>query len=158
MSYTKQQIAEQAFAELVIANYEFDISPEMLSTAVARMDALVMNWAGVGINIQYPLENTDSPTLNMNALVPMSATRALITNLACEIGPGLGKVVSPDTKAHAAESYSNMLANRLSPIPQMCVPGTMPVGAGNKPWGAISYPFFGSYYRLQSQPLPTGES
>lgn len=145
MSFTKQQLAAAALSEIGIASYVYDISPEMFNSVVQRENLMLANWAGTGINLQWPLDGRADPAIDIEALTPNSADLTIILNLACQIAPSFGKTVSIETKDNAKTSYENMLVNRMNPIPQMCLPGTMPVGAGNKYWCAISYPFFGSY-------------
>ena len=72
--------------------------------------------------------------------MPASANEAIYTNLAIRLAPGYGKIVSPDTKLIAKSSYDVLLLNSTSPR-EMQLPGTMPAGAGNKPWRLTSDEF-----------------
>jgi len=145
MSYTKRQIVQAAYTEDGIANYEFDVSPEMVEAAVIRLNMLAANLAGTGIEIQFPSENTDTPTVDMTTYIPSAAELYLVLEMACQLAPSIGKTVSPKTEQNRTAAFNNMLVNRAMPIPQQVLPGTMPIGAGNKYWGSTSYPFFSSY-------------
>lgn len=145
MSYTKRQIVAAAYTEAGVANYEFDISPEMVENGVVRLNMLAGSLAGTGIDIQFPSENTNTPQVDMTAYVPSASELYLVLEMAIQLAPSIGKTISPETRSNCAMAYSNMLVNRSMPIPQMCLPGTMPIGAGNKYWGTTSYPFFGAY-------------
>ncbi len=64
--------------------------------------------------------------------MPDNANEAVITNLACRIGPMYGKQIAPATMVHAKRAYDAMMLAFCLP-PEMQLP-SMPAGAGNKPW------------------------
>jgi hypothetical protein len=72
--------------------------------------------------------------------VPDSANEAIITNLAIRIAPSYGKQLMPETKIIARDAYQTLL-NRATLPPQQQLPGSMPSGAGNKPWRVYDNPF-----------------
>lgn len=147
MPYTKTQIIEAAYTEAGVANYEFDISPEMVNAAVVRLNMLAANLAGTGIEIQFPSESSDTPAVDTTTYIPNSAELYLVLEMACQIAPSIGKTISAKTEQNRTAAYNNLLMNRGMPIPEQCLPGTMPIGAGNKRWGTTSYPFFSAYRR-----------
>jgi hypothetical protein len=134
MAYTKRQFVEAAFEEAGMAAYVFDLTPQMLQSACRRMDAMMATWNAKGIRLGYPLplspENTD---LDSETAVPDSANEAIICNLAMRIAPGYGKQATPGTMATAKAAYDTLLSRAAMPQEQQ-LPGTMPAGAGNKPW------------------------
>lgn len=140
MGWTKRQFVLQAFEEIGLASYVYDLTPEQLNSALFKMDAMMATWNGKGIRVGYPLPTSpNNSTLDTQTNVPDSANEAIYTNLAQRIAPGYGKTVLPETKAAARAGYEVLLSRAAMPM-EMQMPGTMPAGAGNKPW-ATDNPF-----------------
>jgi len=55
MSWTKRQFITQAFEEIGLAAYVFDLTAEQLDSALRRMDSMVAGWNANGVRIGYPL-------------------------------------------------------------------------------------------------------
>lgn len=141
MGYSKRQFVAAAFEEIGLASYVFDLQPEQLQSALRRLDAMMADWNGKGIRLGYPLPGSPQDSdLDEPSEVPDSANEAIITNLAIRIAPGYGKVVMPETKAVAKDSYNTLLQRATMP-PEQQLPATMPAGAGNKPWRVYDNPF-----------------
>jgi hypothetical protein len=134
MSWTKRQFVVQAFEEIGYASYVYDLEPEQLQAALRRLDAMVATWNAKGIRLGYPLPSSpENSDLDTETNVPDSANEAIYTNLAIKIAPTVGKMVSQDTKATAKSAYDTLVMRAAMP-PEMQLPGTLPSGAGNKPW------------------------
>jgi len=141
MGYSKRQFVAAAFEEIGLASYVFDLSPEQLQSALRRLDAMIADWNGKGIRLGYPLPGSPQDSdLDEPTLVPDSANQAILTNLAIRIAPSYGKVVMPETKAVAKDSYNTLLQRATMP-PEQQIPATRPAGAGNKPWRVYDNPF-----------------
>lgn len=152
MSYSKRQFVTAALEEMGLAAYVFDMQPEQLQSALRRLDAMMANWNGKGIRVSYPLPTSPQDSdLDEETDVPDSANQAIITNLAVTLAPSYGKMVMPETKAIAKDSYNTLLQRAAMP-PQMQLPKTMPAGAGNKPWRVQGDPFI----RPPSVPVDAG--
>ncbi len=133
MGWKKRGLLEEAFAEIGIAAYDFDLKPEEVMTALRRMDGMMAEWNSVGIRIGYALPSGDGQSdPDQMSGVTDEALEAIRTNLAMRIAPGFGKTVSVDTKIAAAKSYAALLS-RCSDIVQAQVTN-LPLGAGYKPW------------------------
>jgi hypothetical protein len=141
MGWSKQQFIEQAFAEIGLAGYVFDLSPEQLQTALRQLDSMVASWNALGIRLGYPLPGSPQYSdISAETNVPDSSNEAIYLNLASRIGAGFGKQISPETKQFARMAYNTLLS--LSGVPpEMQLPGTLPSGAGNKPWRTTDDPF-----------------
>ena len=134
MSYTKRQFVEEAFAELGMANYTFDLQPQQLDTALRRLDAMMATWNAKGIRLGYPLPSSPQDSdLDTETQVPDSANEAIVANLAIRIAPQYGKPVQIDTRTTAKLGYDTLLARATFPLEQQ-FPRTLPLGAGQKPW------------------------
>jgi hypothetical protein len=135
MSWTKRQFVEQAFEEVGYASYTFDLTPEQLESAMRRLDAMMATWNGKGIRLGYPIPTSpENSSLDQATEVPDSANEAIYTNLAVRLAPSIGKVASVELKATAREGYRVLLNRATATPPTQQLPGTMPSGAGNKPW------------------------
>ena len=134
MGWTKRQFVEQAFEEIGLASYTFDLSPAQLESAMRRMDTMMATWNAKGIRLGYPIPSSpENSDLDQETNVPDSANEAIYLNLGIRLAPGYGKTVSPDTKVSARAAYEAILSKAAMPVEQQ-LPSTLPAGAGNKPW------------------------
>lgn len=138
MSWTKRQFVTQAYEELGLASYVFDLSPEQLQSAARKLDSMIAQWDGKGIRIGFPIspspENIDIDT---ETGVAPYANEAIALNLAIRIAPSYGKTVFPETKANAKIAYETLLGRAAMPPLRQFGP-LLPAGSGNK---AFDYPF-----------------
>lgn len=142
MAWTKQQYIEQAFAEIGLAAYVFDLTPDQLNIVMRRLDGMIASWTANGVNIGYPLpSNPDDASLAEVCNVPDYAHEAIYLGLACRIGPMFGKTVAPETKQYAEGAYGQMMNNVARPTPERFLPNTLPRGQGTKPWRNFNNPF-----------------
>ncbi len=141
MGYSKRQFLTAAFTEIGLASYVFDLQPEDLESAIRRLDSMIADWNGKGIRLGYPLPGSPQDSdLDAESQVPDSANEAIITNLAMRLAPSYGKQVSALTLVTAKNAYNTLLSRATLPYEQQ-MPGTMPSGAGNKPWRVYDNPF-----------------
>ena len=153
MAYTKRDIVEQAFEEIGLASYVFDLQPQQRDSALRRLDAMMATWNAKGIRLGYPLPSSPADSdLDQETGVPDNAIEAMILNLAVRVAPGFGKTVSPDTKGNAKRAYNELLANSAMPLEMQLGNETIPSGAGNKGWRYYNNPFL----RAPQDPLQVG--
>jgi hypothetical protein len=132
MGWTKRQFIEQAFDEIGLASYVFDLPPEQLNSALRKMDTMIATWNTAGVRLGYPLPSAaDGSDLDQDSGVPDSANEAIYLNLAIRLGPSLGKAIAMETKVNAKNAYDTLLGLSAMPV-EMQLP-VMPTGAGNKP-------------------------
>jgi len=127
MSYTKRQLINDAYEELGLANYVYDLQAEQLQSALRRLEGMMAEWEDK-MTLSYPFgSNIDEDTL-----LAENTTTAIVTNLAIRLAPTVGRVITPATKSAAKSSYAT-LYGAYSTIPQM---QKRPVnsGAGQKPF------------------------
>lgn len=138
MAWTKLQICEEAYAELMLAGYTFDLQPEELERAGRRLDLMMATWDAKGIHVGYN-SSADPDTLDLAADsgLPLTAVEAVITNLALRLCPGEGKEPHPDTREKAKEGLDSLMAAAAIPSLQQ-MRGGMPLGAGNKGRGTFA--------------------
>lgn len=134
MSWTKRQFIIQAYEEIGMANYIFDLQSEQLQSAARRLDAMMALWNGKGIRIGYPLAtNPEDVDIDTETNVPDAANEAIYQNLAIKLAPGLGKAVSQDLKMGASDGFKTLTERGSRPAARQ-MPKGWPRGAGNKTW------------------------
>ena len=132
MSWTKQQIVTQAFDEIGLAAYVFDLQAEQLQSALRKLDAMLATWNARGIRIGYPLPGSpEDSSLTEETGIPDAASEAVYLSLAVRLGPSYGKIVPLETKIAAKQAY-DALVTRFITIQEFQLPTTLPAGAGNK--------------------------
>lgn len=142
---TKREIIEQAYSELGLAEYNFDISPDEFSTARKRLDRMMAQWeTKVAIGYLAP-SNPDESDISDESGLPDGVIDPVATNLAVLLAPGLGKMVMPQTMFAAKMGYNSVLA-QFAQIPQRQYPDNLHVGSGNKP-----LPNGSGYFRPSAQ-------
>lgn len=142
MSWTKRELVQNAFEEVGLASYAFDLQPEQFQAGLRRLDNMMATWNSRGLRIGYPL--TDNPagsSLDEDAGVTDEAIEAIVGNLAIRLAPMLGKTVSPDTKASARSAYMALLSRRSQILERLIDVNSVPAGQGTKYWRFNGDPF-----------------
>ena len=141
MGYSKRQFITAALSEIGLADYVFDLQPQDLESGLRRLDSMMAEWNAKGIRLGYPIPGSpQNSDINAQSEVPDSANEAIITNLAIRLAPSYGKAVMAETKVAAKNAYNTLLSRATLPAEQQ-MPGSMPAGAGNKPWRIYDNPF-----------------
>ena len=132
MSWTKRQIIEQAFEEIGLASYIFDMTPDQFQSALRRLDLMVSSWLAKNIRISFPVPTSpQNSEIDQEIDTPIQVNEALILNLAVRLAPAYGKALAPETKIQAKLLYDQLLVEAAAPIEQQYVK-TLPLGAGYK--------------------------
>jgi len=142
VSWTKREVVTNAFEEIGLANYVFDLQPEQLQAGLRRLDNMMATWNSRGLRLGYPLP--DSPggsDLDEETGVTDEAIEAMVANLAIRIAPLFGKTVSPDTKSAARGAYMALLNRRTNTLEKRIDANAIPAGQGTKYWRFNSDPF-----------------
>lgn len=129
---TRRDIIIQAYAELGLAEYNFDLSAEELATARRRLDSMMAQWETLVSIGYYMPSNPDDSDVDDQTNLPQGVIDAVALNLALQLAPGLGKTPSPLTMVGAKDGKNRVLA-QFAVIPQKQYSGNLPVGSGNKP-------------------------
>ena len=137
-SWTKRQIINKAFAEIGLASYAFDISPDELQDALCVLDAMMAEWTvkGVVFDPVYPNPvDIGGGDIDAETNAPPQANAAMYKNLGIQLAPGFGKTPSNQTIVGAKSGFS-LLAQAIT-VPCIRMTG-MIRGAGVK---TPLYPF-----------------
>lgn len=152
MGYTRRDFVNGALEELGLASYAYDATPEELTGAMRRLNAMMAEWNARGIRIGYPIPSgPDSGALDDATDCPDSAWEAVTLGLAIRISPSYGKTLLIDTRGNFARAYQALLNIHAQPAEMQLK--RMPLGGGNKPyrWG-------NNYTAEPSDQLSTGTS
>jgi hypothetical protein len=142
MGWTKRELIDEAFGELALQGYEFDITPDEQQTALRRLDTMLATWEAKGVRVGYAFPSSpDDSDLDTPSGLPDSAVETVYLNLAIRLASGFGKQISSDTRRAAREGYDTLLWAAAQPIEQQ-LPSTMPRGAGNRIWRNSQRPYF----------------
>jgi hypothetical protein len=136
---TKLKLVEDAYAELALAGWVFDLDPEELDFGLRKLETQMASDAAQDLNIGYAFGND----INAECGLPLLAQEAAYLRLAINLAASKGKSVMPTTKVNARRAMASLTAFvARGQVQQQQYPGTMPRGAGNKPWRSLSSPFF----------------
>lgn len=123
---TKRELVQAALNEIGIADYEFDITPEELSSGVRRLNTMLSQWSLKGVRVPYNFVGGTSDDSGL----PATFHEAVIMNLAIRLAPSYGKEPSMGVMAIAKQALSSIYAK--SALPQEIRFPSMPIGAGYK--------------------------
>jgi hypothetical protein len=133
--WTKSDVIRQAFSEMGMGDYEFDLQPEDLQTALRKLDAMMAAWSGAG-GIRIGFAGGDGKgSIAADSTVPDWAYEALYLNLALRLCPDYGKTPSPLTMM-AAKQARNAVRSRTTPVATRTISGY--AGAGNSWYGVTA--------------------
>lgn len=137
---SKRQLVEQAFTEVSLNGWEYDISADEKDVALKRLDALMYELAGRGLSLSYNFPTAiGEGDLNDALGVPDGAFFGLAILLAERLCPTMGKTMSRESRI-ALQSAMKTVTAIGQTVPTMnWATGTV-LGTGNKPW-ANRYPF-----------------
>lgn len=140
-STTKRQLVEQMFTECALNGWEFDLTPDEKNVALTRLDALMWELRGRGIEIGYNFPNSiGGGDLDDELGAPDQAFFGLALMGAERLCPTMGKTMSKESRIALMDARKSVISAAAGFVPVMSLaPGT-PIGSGNKPW-STRYPF-----------------
>lgn len=136
MAWTKRDVISMAFEEIAIANGGFQADNDMYQSALKRLNLMIAGWQKLGIAPNYVIPTTPETNsdLTSDAVLTNDELDTAYMMLAVRIAPSYGKQLDPLFKSMADNKFS-LLRNRVAvTIPDRVIPGSVPFGAGNKPW------------------------
>lgn len=139
MGWSKRQIVGEAYAELALAGFDFDLSPEEMQAGLRRLDLLMASWDGQGIRLGYSLTlSPDDSDLDQASGLPLFAVRAAVLTLAVELAASKGKQLAMTTSRACKSAYDSMVSKLASEsVGRQQLPSGMHLGAGNPQFTAI---------------------
>lgn len=133
MGWTKREIISDAYAELALAGFDFDLTADEMQFGLRRLDTLLATWSNLGIRIGYAFgPSADGSTLDQDSGLPLNAMEAVIPALAIRIAGSKGKAVPATTARSAKFAYDALLANLAKESVRPVQLAQSFAGAGNK--------------------------
>lgn len=127
MSYTKENLINDAFDAMGLSSYVFQLKPEDYQSALRKLNSMMAGWYSRGIILPYP----NDAELDSETNLPDWAIEAVYSNLAVRIAPAFGKTISDELRRTALESMQAVLIKFGGSL-DMQFPETLPKGAGNR--------------------------
>lgn len=143
MGWTKRQLIEDAFGELALAGYVFDLSPEELQAALRRLDTMMATWGSQGLQLGHAASATpDGSDLDQDSGIPLEAVEAVYMGLAVRLAASKGKALASSTLRTAKAAFDALMSRAASAdVQEQQLASGTPRGAGRKPWRTIHRPF-----------------
>jgi len=126
VSYTKSELVTASLGELGMADYEFDITPEEITSGVRRMDSMLSQWSLRGVRVPYNFVGGPGDDSGL----PIAFHEAVTLNLAIRLAPSYGKQPSMSVMTVAKQAFDSILSR--SALPPEIQFSSMPLGSGYK--------------------------
>lgn len=152
MGWSKGQIVAEAYGELALASYEFDLSPDEVQAAVRRLDTMMATWHARGVTLGYSVATTpENADPDDDSGLPLDAVEAVYLALAIRIAASKGKAIAQTTSKSAKDAFDALVSRIASQqMQEQQFPQGTPRGAGRKPLRGSSQPFL---YSPDTTPL-----
>lgn len=134
---TKRELINQAFEEIGLGTYAYNMRAEDYQSALKRLNALLAEWGATGAITG----GDETGNLDADSDVPLNAERGVICALACDVAPSFGKQPMPQTVSNARQGRILMIrTNTVIPTKEVNH-ASVPAGAGYKtPRAPFLYP------------------
>lgn len=146
---TVQQVANAALKRIIVQGASSTLEPDEYQDFIFAMNNFMSALAADGVALGYTVVSNIADQVT----IPTGALRGLIANMAIEVAPDYGGVVSPALVEQARTGLDTMRQIGQS-IPETAYPCTLPYGAGNY-WNSLGLTQF-FYPDLEAEIL--GES
>jgi hypothetical protein len=137
---TKGDLVLSAFEEARISGLTVSPSPGEVTSAVKRLDNMVLAWQNKGLCLSYiKSEGFSNVDPNQNSGLDDTSAQAVILNLTKMICPMYGKPIHPQTSGEARIAYLGLFSVELT----MREADTyQPIGSGSRRYGYYCAPKF----------------
>lgn len=129
----KRDIIQVAFEECGQAGYEFELTPEEYSSALRRLNAIMGELLGSGIDLGFYFPQNSFGSPEEGSGIPLDSVQAVGLLLAESIAPSIGKTLSAESNRRIVSARSQLYAKYMA-IPQMEMGRQTPRGMGNRYW------------------------
>ena len=130
---TVQEVAKASLQRILVQASEAPLEADEYQDFIFAMNNYMSALEAEGVRLGY----TTVYNLSDDVTVPQGALRGLIANLAVEVAPDYGGVVSPELIQQAVSGMKAMrqLGQRIKPTRN---PSSLPLGSGNQDSRLIS--------------------
>lgn len=123
---SKSALVEGAYEYCGLNGYEFDRTPEEMTTGLRHLNALMAEWLADGIDIGFDFPTYGNGLLEEPSGVPDSAVAIIHQTLAQRLSPSMGASMSDDAKAAMSRSYQAFRSRNAPAPPSMLRSSIMP--------------------------------
>lgn len=116
---TKASLVEGAYDYCALNGFEFDRSPEEMTSGLRKLNAMLAAWATKGIDLGFDIPTYGDGLLEEPSGVPNDAIEVIHAMLAQRLAPGLGASLSDDARAVLSMAYHDLQANYALTPPTM---------------------------------------
>jgi hypothetical protein len=134
VAWTKRDLVVNAYGELALAGYVFDLEPEEIQFGITKMDTMLASWDSKGVRLGYAIGHSpDGGDPDDDSGVAVRNVDAVVLNLAVALAASKGKQLAQSTLKGAKDAYDALFtAVALSQVQQVQMPHGTPRGAGNR--------------------------
>lgn len=134
MGWTKGDIVRQAYEELALAGYVYDLTDDELMSGLRRLDTMMATWISQGLRVPYAMSaDPDGSALADPSGLPLVAVEAAYLGLAVRTSASKGKQLSPSTIGAARAAYDALITRQaIDDVRQQQLRSGVPAGAGHK--------------------------
>lgn len=132
---TKRSLIGQAYIEIALNNWEYDITPEEMDKALTRLDMLMAELAQRGIVLGYNAPSVvGQGDLQDELGCPDGAFFGLAILLAKRLCSSMGKKLSLESREALNDAMKAVRACAQQLVPSMQLAHSTPLGSGNRMW------------------------
>lgn len=132
---TKRSLVGQAYVEVALNNWEYDIGPEEMDKALTRLDMLAAELKRRGVDIGYNAPAIiGEGALDDELGCPDEAFFGLAILLAKRLCPSMGKKLSQESREALNDAMKAVRACAVQLVPNMRLAHSTPLGSGNRCW------------------------
>lgn len=116
---TKASLVDGAYEYCGLNGFEFERTPEEMTTGLRHLNALMAEWLADGINLSFAFPTYGAGLLEEPSGVPDHSCAAIHQMLAQRLAPALGAALSADARAALAKSYQGLRSRTAAAPPAM---------------------------------------
>lgn len=113
----KSDLVEGAYELCGLNGFEYERTPEEMTTGLRFLNDMMAEWLGDGINLGFDFPTYANGLLEEPSGIPDSAVGVVKAMLAQRLCPALGASLSPDAKAALAISYQKLQSRTAATPP-----------------------------------------
>jgi hypothetical protein len=122
----KSDLVEQAYGYCGLNEFEYERTPEEMTTGLKRLNALLARLAKRGIDLGFTFPTYGNGLLEEPSGIPDDVVEPVCALLAQRLAPALGATLSDDAKAVLATAMQDLYANYASAPPTMLTSARLP--------------------------------
>lgn len=122
----KSDLVEGAYELCGLNGFEYERTPEEMSTGLRFLNDMMAEWLADGIDLGFDFPTYGNGLLEAPSGIPDSAVAVVKGMLAQRLCPGLGATLGEDARAALSLSYYNLRARMAATPPSMIPASRMP--------------------------------